>query len=81
MIEGSAAIDDFLYYKVEFGAGEQPTSWSIIGDLGYSPIIDGMLTTWYAADLPAGVYTLRLVVVDNTGNHLPPAQVQVNLQH
>ena len=30
-IVGTAAIENFQYYKIEMGAGEAPTAWSLLG--------------------------------------------------
>ena len=34
-----------------------------------------------AGDLPPGVYKLRLIVVDNTGNYPLPCEVRVIVEH
>lgn len=77
-IRGSALIDDFWYYKVEFrdpAHGE----WQVIGELHYQPVSDGLLETWDTTGLPAGAYRLRLVVVNLTGQFVPPYELQVNV--
>jgi len=82
-IRGSAVLhytDDFQFYKVELGAGEQPTLWSVIG-LYTTPVTNDTLATLDAGNLPEGVYTLRLTVVDKTGNYLPPYQMAVKIRH
>ena len=72
-------IADFWYYKVEFAEGANPTDtdWHWIGperDDAKEQIINGYLTTWNIYGLPSGVYSLRLVVVDITGN-IPPMNI------
>jgi len=66
---GSASIPDFDYYKLEFGKGYRPSTWSLIGDLQQDPVSDGLLGVWDSSPFARGVYTLRLVVVDRTGNY------------
>jgi LysM repeat protein len=76
-VRGTAAIDNFWFYKLEFGCGEWPTEWSVIGELHYEPVVSGYLGDWKTGALPEGVYQLRLVVVDGTGNYPEPCQVRV----
>ena len=80
-ILGTANISDFQYYKVEVGSGENPTSWSIFGDIHKSRIAGGLLDIWDPSAYPPGVYKLRLTVVDNTGNYPLPCEVRVIVEH
>jgi hypothetical protein len=75
----TATIDDFWFYKLEFGFGEWPTEWFVIEDLHFEPVVNGYLGDWKTGARPEGVYQLRLVVVDGTGNYPQPCQVQVNI--
>jgi len=79
-IKGTASVDNFWYYKLEFGCGERPTDWSVIGELHYEPVVRGILGYWNTGALPEGVYTLRLVVVDKTGNYPEPCEVRVIIE-
>lgn len=67
-IMGSASVPSFQFYKVEFGFGPNPTSWSVIGDLHREPVINGQLELWDTRGLPDGVYTLKLQGVKQDGN-------------
>jgi LysM repeat protein len=78
-VRGTATIDNFWYYKLEFAFGEWPTEWFLIEDLHFEPVVGGYLGDWKTGALPEGVYQLRLVVVDGTGNYPEPCQVQVNV--
>ena len=80
-ILGTANIPNFQYYKVEVGSGENPTSWSIFSDIHKSRIAGGLLDIWDPSAYPPGVYKLRLIVVDNTGNYPPPCEVRVIVEH
>ncbi|MGQ9627789.1 MAG: hypothetical protein ACUVV0_12905 [Anaerolineae bacterium] len=80
-IVGSANIPNFQYYKVEVGPGENPASWSLITDLRYTQVAGGQLDIWDTTPFPSGVYTIRLVVVDNTGNFPEPCEVRVTVKH
>jgi len=80
-IWGTVDIADFWYYKVEFAVGANPaeTDWHWIGE-GRNPVEGGVLLTWNTAGLSPGVYSLRLTVVDVTGNYPPPCQVQLHIE-
>ena len=77
-IVGTAAIENFQYYKVEVGAGDAPSAWSLLGSAP-TAINRGVLATWDTGGLAPGVYTLRLTVVDITGNFPPPFLVRVEV--
>jgi LysM repeat protein len=76
-IKGTASVGNFWFYKLEFGWGELPEEWFAIGELHYEPVVNGILGCWNSGALPEGVYQLRLVVVDITGNFPQPCQVRV----
>lgn len=76
-VTGTAFIGDFWYYKIEVGVGRNPPQWSVVGDLHYTPVSDGVLETFNTAAFPPGEYSLRLVVVDKTGNFPEPCAVAV----
>lgn len=77
-VRGTAAINNFWYYKLEWGNGESPRDWYWI-TAAYEPVVEGGLGNWDTSLLPPGVYTLRLLVVDNTGNFPEPCGVTVNI--
>jgi hypothetical protein len=81
-VRGTASIPDFQYYKVEVGPGNNPRDheWTVVGQLHYSPVAGGVLETFNSGAYPPGTYTLRLVVVDQTGNYPAPCQVTVTVQ-
>jgi hypothetical protein len=81
-IFGTANIDQFQYYKVEVAPGENPpdNAWGVVGQLHYNPVANGQLETWNTDPVPAGVWSLRLVVVDVTGNYPEPCRTRVLLQ-
>ena len=80
-IRGTADIEDFSFYKVEFAAGDSPSDsdWAYLGE-GREPVSDGLLLVWDVSGLPAGGYTLRLTVVDRTGNYPQPCDLQVIIE-
>ena len=60
----------FSYYKIEVGVGTDPKAWSSIVQ-STTPVTDGVLGVWDISGLADGTYTLRLVVVDASGNYMP----------
>lgn len=77
VVMGTANLPNMQYYKLEF----RPVGSS--GDFTYltgrNAPADGALGVWDTSPLPPGAYTLRLVVVDHTGNYPPPCEVTVNV--
>jgi len=80
-IRGTATLDAFQFYKVEYGQGETPTVWNVIHDVHRTQVNQGVLEEWNTAGLPDGVYWLRLTVVDHTGNFPAPCQVRIVVQN
>lgn len=70
-IKGSAVHPEFSFYKVEFGPGESPADdqMSIIGAIHEQQVSNDVLETWDTTMIPDGTYSLRLRVVDVTGNY------------
>jgi len=76
---GTANIPNMQYYKLEIRPVSSNGDFSYV--TGQTGPVDGVLGTWDTAPLANGAYTLRLVVVDHTGNYPPPCQVTVNVTH
>lgn len=71
-VKGGAFINNFWFYKLEYGYGEQPNVWNSVGeDVRRVPVTDGTLEIWDTDQITEGVYNLRLTVVDETGNYPP----------
>jgi hypothetical protein len=78
-IYGTATDERFSYYKLELGPGTNPADkqWSYIGG-GEKPVQNGLLWKMDVSVLPPGVYSVRVVVVDITGNYVdPPCQTVI----
>jgi hypothetical protein len=78
-VRGIANIDNFQYFKIEVGSGANPREWTVVGDLHHEPVTGGVLGTFNASAYAPGTYTLRLVVVDQTGNFPEPCRVTVTV--
>jgi len=76
---GSATHDQFQYYKVEYAPAGSTGFNYLTG--GNSPVNNGVLIGFDSANLGNGSWTLRLLVVDQTGNFPDPCQVTVQIQN
>ncbi len=76
---GTANTPNMQYYKLEFRPAGSNMEFAYI--TGQDKPADGPLGIWDTSPLPDGVYTLRLVVVDHTGNYPPPCEVTVTVTH
>jgi membrane carboxypeptidase/penicillin-binding protein PbpC len=78
-VVGRADSDRFRSYRLEFGSGASPASWTLIDEDDRSKQ-SGPLGNWNTNNLQAGVYTLRLTVEDQRrGNFIATVTVNVNL--
>jgi len=68
-IIGSASVDNFQYYKVEYGIGANPSDWALIDRMMEQPVTNDQLVVWNTLALPDGVYSLRLRAVRQDGNY------------
>ncbi|MEA3494010.1 MAG: Ig-like domain-containing protein [Candidatus Margulisiibacteriota bacterium] len=64
------AIDEahFKEFKVEYGEGENPSSWTQIGNIHSSSVFGSTLEAWDTTAVTDGTYTLKLTVADLPGN-------------
>jgi flagellar hook assembly protein FlgD len=68
-IQGIASDNsDFSSYKVEYGTGSAPTSWTLINSSTSSIDSEGILATLDLTNLTGLHYTIRLSVYDLAGN-------------
>jgi hypothetical protein len=76
-VVGTASHEQFQYYKIEYApAGSQNFNYL---DGGNSPVINGALITFDTTAIANGSWTLRLIVVDATGNFPTPCEVTVQI--
>ncbi len=80
-VSGTAEIDAFQYYKLEYAPGANAGGGFVYFDGRSNPVSGGQLGAMDTAALPNGEYTLRLTVVDQTGNYLPPCDVSIIIQN
>lgn len=77
-IIGTAVHERFNYYKLEYGPGASPSDseWSFFAE-GNQPVNNGLLGTLNAGFLPPGTYSIRITVVDASGNFPPTCQTTI----
>jgi hypothetical protein len=69
-IVGSALDPQFWKYEVHYATEPNPREqWVAIGGVHQTAVQDGLLETWDTTVIPDGSYSLRLRVVDKTGNY------------
>ncbi len=78
-IRGTAAGEDFVSYRLEYGAGLNPQQWMLLGGDVITPVTEGLLATWDTTGLD-GLYALRLMVV-NSDNRVEQAIIQMTLDN
>ena len=65
-VRGTVSDAHFTGYRLEVGAGDVPSEWTVLRD-GGAPVRDALLGTWNTRAAP-GPYTLRLIAFDAAGN-------------
>jgi hypothetical protein len=60
--EGEGQADNFALYRLQYGAGLNPSQWFQIGEDRTEPVENGELGQWDTSAL-AGLYSLQLIVV------------------
>jgi len=67
-VSGTASDDNFKSYKLQYGAGATPASWTLFGAIHPNQVLSGNLGTGFTAGLSDGIYMIELVVEDMAGN-------------
>jgi hypothetical protein len=66
-IDGTATDDHLLRYRVEYGEGNDPATWTLLVE-AWSPVSNGTFCSVQPATLIADRYAFRLTVEDVSGN-------------
>lgn len=78
-IEGTVDVPDFGFYKFEV-ARAQEALWLTV-QAGRNVVREGILVeNWDTSRLPPGPYVLQLVVVDSSGEEMPPCRIPVQIE-
>ncbi|RIK42489.1 MAG: hypothetical protein DCC57_18325 [Chloroflexi bacterium] len=80
-VTGTAQHESFQYYKLEYAPGAWAAGGYVYFDGSNSQVIGGLLGNLDSSVLPNGDYTIRLTVVDQTGNFPPPCDVAIVVQN
>jgi hypothetical protein len=78
-VVGSAYIDDFSTYTLDFGQGDNPNNWTNITDQRPQAVDKALLGVWNTSGLQAGRYRLRLRAFDSFQNTQESAPLIVTL--
>ncbi len=68
----------FDYYKLEISSSAAPAARTVIAT-SRQAVVDGTLGFWDTTTVPNGIYTLRLTVVDVTGNYGPWQEISIQV--
>ena len=80
-ILGTATHENFSYFKLEIAPGANADSaFEFLGDVRVA-VTQGVLGSLDSTTYANGIYTLRLTVVDNTGNFPPPCAVNIVIEN
>lgn len=78
-ILGTASHDSFQFYKIEAAPGANASGGFVYQGGGSTPVQNGQLLAWDTNALGSGAWTLRLIVVDQTGNFPDPCAITVTI--
>jgi len=76
VIMGSASIDGFQSYKIEYGKGISPDSFDLLGEK-LDPVEEGLLLDGVSDSFTSGLWILRLTVLDEAGNSPTPCEIKI----
>jgi hypothetical protein len=80
-IEGTASLgSEFQYYKLEV-APVGTEAWGTLVGEAREQVVNGQLGVWDSASATDGAYTIRLRVVDPTGNYCEAMVTNINVQN
>jgi hypothetical protein len=80
-VSGNATHESFQYYKLEYAQGAAAGGGFVYFDGGSNQVAGGLLGSLESRALPNGEYTIRLTVVDQTGNFPAPCDVSMAIQN
>jgi hypothetical protein len=77
---GTADADEFLFYKLEAFGPQTGGVWaSLLGDVVYTPVRDGVLGQVNLNGWSPGGYSIRVVIVDSTSNEIASCYTSINI--
>ncbi len=79
-IFGTILIDDMSSYRLQVGAGLNPTAWLQIGDESSTKVTNKKIAEWDTSEIKDGLYALRLLVI-RENNQLTTYTLQVSVDN
>lgn len=79
-IYGNTRMDNFAYYQIGFGQGNEPANFTQIGESGTESGFNQLMGVWDTSELEDGIYTLQLQVV-NAENRVETAYTRVTVDN
>jgi hypothetical protein len=77
---GTADADEFLFYKLEAFGPQTGSTWaSLLGDVVYTPVRNGILGQVNLNGWSPGGYSIRVVIVDATSNEIASCYTSINI--
>lgn len=77
---GSATTEQFLFYKLEAYGPQTGGVWaSLLSDVVYAPVVDGVLGSANFGGWEPGGYSVRVVIVDATSNEIAGCYVSLTI--
>lgn len=80
-IAGTVAHEQMQFYKIEYVSGTNTNQEFVYLSGGNDPISGGVLATIDSTIWYNGVWTIKVTVVDNTGNFPPPCTVTITVNN
>ena len=80
-IVGSASHEAFNFYKLEFAPGANADGGYVYFDGTSRQVTGGVLGNFNSTGIANGMYTIQLVVVDQSANYPPPCRVTITVQN
>lgn len=80
-IIGTVAHEQMQFYKIEYVPGTNTNQEFIYLSGGNDPIVGGVLATVDSTIWYNGAWTIKVTVVDNTGNFPPPCTVTITVSN
>lgn len=82
-ILGTATHENFMYYKLEYAPGtdvDPSDTFAFLGDARVQ-VTGSVLGSFDSTNFDNGSYTIKLTVVDNSGNFPPPCTVSIVIEN
>ena len=76
MVDGTATVESFWYWKMELSLDGQ--SWTLLAR-DETPVLGGRLMAFDTTTVPPGRYPMRLLAVMQDGNYPEPCTIDIDV--